>query len=115
MGVAGEQDLAPIGGRQMDIDHLDGGELVERAARGQPRRQSMKAARERDLHAISQKGDEDVSFDPLFVLMEDRTDRQVAFEIAERLFDSDELRVVLPECAIDNGLRDAWPFAVSCD
>ena len=102
MGVASEQDLAPIGGRQMDIDHLDGGELVERAAGGQPRRQSMKAAREGDLHAISQKGDEDVGFDPLFVLMEDRTDRQVAFEIAERLFDGDELRVVLPEL---RGLR----------
>jgi hypothetical protein len=37
-----------------------------------------------------------VGFDPLFVLMEDRTDRQVAFEIAERLFNGDELRVVLP-------------------
>src|SRR5260370_2603949 len=57
----------------------------------------MKGARERDVHAIRQKGDEDVGFDPLFVLMEDRTDRQVAFEIAEPLFDGDELRVVLPE------------------
>ena len=61
MGVAGEQYLAPIDGRQMDVDHLDRSELVERAARGQPRRQSMKAARERDLHAISQKGDERMS------------------------------------------------------
>jgi hypothetical protein len=56
----------------------------------------MKPTGQRDLHAISQERDKDVSFDPLFVLMEDRTDRQVAFEIAERLFDGDELRVVLP-------------------
>jgi hypothetical protein len=54
--------------------------LVERAARGQPVCESMKAAPERDLHAISQKCDEDMGFDPLFVLMENRTDRQVAFE-----------------------------------
>lgn len=29
VGISGEQDLAPVGGRQMDIDHLDGGELFE--------------------------------------------------------------------------------------
>jgi hypothetical protein len=96
MGVAGEPDLATVGGRQMNIDHLNGGELFERAARSEPGRQSMKPTGQRDLHAISQERDKDVSFDPLFVLMEDRTDRQVAFEIAERLFDGDELRVVLP-------------------
>jgi len=56
----------------------------------------MKAARESDLHAVSQKGDEDVGFDPLLVLMEDRANRQVAFEIAERFFDGDELDVILP-------------------
>jgi hypothetical protein len=45
MGVSGEPDLTPIGGRQMDIDHLYGGELVEHAARGQPGREGMKATR----------------------------------------------------------------------
>lgn len=47
----------------------------------------MKATRQRDLHAISHERDEDVSFDPRLVMMEDRTDRQIALEIAERLFD----------------------------
>jgi hypothetical protein len=28
--------------------------------------------------------------------MKDRTNRQIAFEVAERLFDRDELRVILP-------------------
>ena len=59
----------------------------------------MKATRQSDLHAVSQKRDEDMSLDPLLVVMKDRTDRQIAFEIAERLFDGNELRVVLPELA----------------
>jgi hypothetical protein len=74
MGVTGEPDLAPIGGRQMDVDHLDGGELFQRTARGQPGRQGMQVTRERDLHAVSRKGDEDVGLDPRLVLMEDRAD-----------------------------------------
>ncbi len=76
----------------MNIDHLHGGELVERAARGQPRRQGMKATGQRDLHAVSQKGDEDVGLDPLLVLMEDRTNRQITLEIAEGLFDGEVSR-----------------------
>jgi len=47
----------------------------------------MKTTGQRDLHAVSQKGDEDVGFDPLLVLVEDRTDRQISLEIAEGLFD----------------------------
>src|SRR6266571_1868814 len=74
MGIAREPDLAAVGGRQMHIDHLDGGELVERAARGQPGRQGVKSTHERDLHAVSQEGDEDVGLDPRLVLMEDRAD-----------------------------------------
>src|SRR6185437_5252996 len=75
MSVAGEQYLASVGGWQMNVDHLDGSELFERATRGQPRRQRMKATGQSDLHAVSQEGDEDVGLDPLLVLMEDRTDR----------------------------------------
>lgn len=40
LGIAGQQQLPPVGCRQMNIDHLDGGELLERAARGQSRRQA---------------------------------------------------------------------------
>src|SRR5919109_4075651 len=97
MGVAGEQDLAPIGRRQMNVDHLDGSELFERTTCGQSRRQGMKATGQCDLHAISQERDEDVGLDPRLVLMEDRADRQIALEIAEGFFDGDELNVVLPE------------------
>jgi hypothetical protein len=97
MGVAGEQDLAPIGGRQMDVDHLDSGELFERTTCGQPGRQGVKPARQRDLHAVGQEGDEDVGLNPRLVLMEHRADCQIALEVAERLFDGDQLDVVLPE------------------
>jgi len=45
----------------------------------------MKATGQSDLHAVSQKRDEDVGLDPLLVLMEDRTDREIALEVAERL------------------------------
>ena len=75
----------------MNVDHLDGSELFERTACGQSGRQGMKATRQRDLHAVSQEGDEDVGLDPRFVLMEHRADRQITLEIAERLFDGDEL------------------------
>ena len=97
VGVTGQQHLAPVGGRQMNIDHLDGGELLESAARGQSWRQGMQATLQRDLQAVGQKRDEDVGFDPLLVLMEDRPDRQIAFQILERLFDGNELGVVLPQ------------------
>jgi len=74
VGVTGQADLAPVGGRQVNIDHLDGGEFFERTARGQPGRQGVKSTGQGDLHAVGQKGDEDVGLDPLLVLMEDRTD-----------------------------------------
>ena len=95
MGVAGEQNLAPVGSRQMNIDHLDGGKFFERATRSKSGRQGMKSPGQGDLHAVGQKGDEDVGFDAALVLVEDRTDGQIAFEIAEGLFGGDELRVVL--------------------
>jgi hypothetical protein len=40
----------------MDVDHLDGGELFQRAARGQARRQSVQPARQGDLQGIGEAG-----------------------------------------------------------
>src|SRR5258708_19974683 len=70
VGMAREPDLTPVRCRQMNVDHLHGSELVECAARRQPGRQSVKSTGQRDLHAVSQKGDEDVALDPLLVLLE---------------------------------------------
>src|ERR1700740_798827 len=44
----------------------------------------MQAALQRDLQPIRQECDEDMGFDPAFVLMEDRADRQILFEVFER-------------------------------
>ena len=49
------------------------------------------------MKTIGEEGDEDVGFDALLVVMEDGTNRQVAFEVFERLFHRHELNVVLPE------------------
>jgi hypothetical protein len=55
----------------MDIDHLDGGELLERAPRGQSWCPCMQATLQRDLQTIGQECNEDVGFDPALLLMED--------------------------------------------
>src|ERR1700726_963938 len=81
----------------MDIDHLDGGELLERTPRGQSWCQSMQAALQRDLQTIGQERDEDVGFDPALLVVEDRPYRQIALQVLERLFDGNELRVELPQ------------------
>jgi hypothetical protein len=124
LGVSGEHDLAAVGGRQMDIDHLDGSELFERASGGQAGCEGVQAAGQGDMQAVGEEGDEDVGFDPLFVLVEDRSNGEVALEVPERLFDGDELDVVLPEqggivvgeiwCAADSVPRGVARFAASC-
>jgi hypothetical protein len=87
LGVAGEHDLASVGRRQMDVDHLDGGKLFQRAARGQSRRERVEPARQGDLQGIGEEGDEDMGFDSAFVVMEDRADRQVPFQVLEGFLD----------------------------
>jgi hypothetical protein len=56
----------------MDIDHLDGGEFLQGTSGGQPGRQGMQTALQRDLPAASQARDEDMGFDPALDLMEDQ-------------------------------------------
>ena len=95
-------DRQPVAIVRLDADAADrralGLQVLDQRnqARGQALGQGMEAPRQGDLHAVGQKSDEDVGLNPLLVLMEDRTDCQVAFEIAEGLFDGNELGVVLP-------------------
>ena len=49
LGVAGEDELPTVRGREMNIDHLDGGKLLDSTACGQPGRQRMQAALQRDV------------------------------------------------------------------
>ena len=62
----------------MQIDHLDCGEFLQNTTWRQARGQSAQAACQGDVQALGQEGDKDVSFDPIFQLVEDRTDREVA-------------------------------------
>ena len=101
LGVTSEQQLASVGGRQTNVDHLNGCELLESTPRGQPRCQGMQATLQRDLQAIGQERNEDMSFDPACFLMEDWPYRQVALQVLERLFDSNELRVGTATAARD--------------
>ena len=78
LGIAGEHQLAAVGGRQVHVDHLHGGELLQHTARRQPWRQRMQAPRQSDVQAVSQEGDEDARLE----LVKDRPDREVAFETA---------------------------------
>jgi hypothetical protein len=81
----------------MDIDHLDGGELLGSAAGAQSRRQRMQAALQRDVRTMGQEGDEDIGLDPTFLMMEDPSDGEVSLQVFEGFFDGDELDVALPE------------------
>ena len=71
----------------MHVDHLDGGELCEGVAGGEPGSEAMETAGQGDLQAVGEEGDEDVGFDAPFALMEDRADREVALQVFERLLD----------------------------
>ena len=45
LGVAAEDQRAPVGGREVDVEHLDGGQLVERGSRGEPRGERAESGR----------------------------------------------------------------------
>ena len=97
LGVAGENDLTSVGGRQMHVDHLHGGEFGEGATRRQARGEAAEPARERGLKTVGEESDEDVRFDSFVAVMEDWPDGEIALEGFERFFHGYELNEVLPE------------------
>ena len=44
-GVAAQDQRAAIGGREVDVEHLDGGELVEHGSRGEAAGQRLEPVR----------------------------------------------------------------------
>ena len=54
-GVAGQRDDAGIGGGDLHVDHLHGGELFQDAARGEARRQGAQAPAQGDVQAIESR------------------------------------------------------------
>ena len=80
----------------MDIDHLEGGELLHDGARSETWCVWAGEVLHGHQKAIGEEGDKDVRLDPLLVLMEDRADGKVMLEFFERLLDLGESHVVFP-------------------
>src|SRR5207248_11222529 len=89
--------LATAGGPQVQVDHLTGGKLRQRAAWRQSRRQCVQAPRQRDVQAIGQKGNEDVRLDAGLELVKDRPDREVALEVLEGFLDRRRQQIMAPQ------------------
>jgi len=87
LGVAGEAELALIGGGYVDIDHLHGRELLEHGSRGEAGGERLQLLAERDVHAVGEERDKDVCFDAMLFLVEHGADGQIAFECFERGLD----------------------------
>ena len=72
LGIAAQDQGAAIGGREVHVEHLYGGQLVEHGPGGKAGCQRLETCAQRDVKAVGQEGDEDMSFDALLELMVDR-------------------------------------------
>ena len=58
LGVTAQDQGAAIVGWEMNIEHLDAGELIEHGARGETRRQRFELRSQGDVQAVGHEGDE---------------------------------------------------------
>ena len=63
--VAREAQFTSVGCWHVDIDHLHGRELLEHAARREPRSERLQLLAECDMQTVSEEGDKDVRFHAL--------------------------------------------------
>ena len=96
-GVARQDEVPAVGGRQMDIHHLDGGERLDDGARCEAVGAWAGEVLQRHQQAVGDEGDKDVRLDPLLALVEDRPDREVVLELLERLLNFGQLNIQAPE------------------
>ena len=71
LGVARQDQVASVSGRQMNVDHLHGLEFLQHCARCQARRCAPELVFQRHLQTVRQESDEDMGFDALFPEMVD--------------------------------------------
>ena len=93
LGVAAQDQGASIGGWEVNIEHLDGGELVEDGARSQPRSQRTQTGTQSHVQAVGQKRDKDMGFDAILAPMEDGTQTEIVLKAFEDGFNFDQLDV----------------------
>ena len=76
-GVAAQDQRAAIGGGEVNVEHLDGGELVEHGPRREAGGQRFEPGAQRDVQAVGKESDEDVRFDAVLELVVDRAELQI--------------------------------------
>ncbi len=72
LGVTAQDQGSAVDGWEVDVEHVDGGKLVERRARGEAGSQRPEPGAQRDVQPIGEEGHEDVRFDALLPLVIDR-------------------------------------------
>ena len=97
LGMARQHQMAPVGGRHMDVDHLQIGELLEDGTWGEAGRLWPGEVLQGHEQAVGDERDEDVRLDPFLELVEDGPDRKMVLELLERLFDFRKLHVMAPQ------------------
>jgi hypothetical protein len=97
LGVAREDQVAAVGGRQVYVDHLHGLELFENGARRESGHLGLGSLLQGHLQAVAQEADEDVRFDTFIFLVVDGADGEVVLEFLEGLLDFGEDDVLLPQ------------------
>ena len=95
--MPGQDQASPGRGRQVDVHHLHGGELLQDGPRRKSRRTWPGHVLQRDVQAVGDEGDEDVRLDPVLPLVEDGPDGQVVLELLEHLLHFGQLKVVPPQ------------------
>ena len=96
LGIPGQDQGAVIRGGEVNIEHLDRGELVEDGPWCQAGGERPEPGAQRDVQAIGHEGDEDVGFDPLLQLVVDRAQPEIVLEGFKSRLDLDQLDVKLP-------------------
>src|SRR5580704_13416957 len=93
-GVTAEDQGAAVGGREMDVEHLDRCKLVEHSSRREAGRQRLEPCTQRDVQAVGQEGDEDMRLDAVLELMMDRA--QVQGSVTRRFSSLDSRPLGVP-------------------
>ena len=86
-----------VGGRQMDVDHLQSGQLLQDGRGVSPGAHGDARFFKVTVQAVAHEGDEDVRLDALLALMEHRPDGEIVLEFLERLFDLESCILLAPQ------------------
>ena len=97
LGVTTQDEGAAVGGRQVHIDHLDGGEFLQGGPWGQPRREGAQTRFQGDLEAIGQARNETMRFDSRLQLVINRANTEVTLQLFKSLFHFGALDIPGPE------------------